>query len=125
MAKINLLPWREGLRKQRQTEFIAYTVASFVGAAVLVFLIHSLYGFWQKAQDTRNARIQTEISNLDNARLTRLKTLSVRNKIPGALFYTLDEMLKFTDHRREGRRLGVGCLFNVPHPTGKMLRVVG
>ena len=34
------------------------------------------------------------ISNLDNARLTRLKTLSVRNKIPGALFYTLDEMLK-------------------------------
>jgi len=35
-----------------------------------------------------------EISHVDNARLTRLKTLSVRNKIPGALFYTLDEMLK-------------------------------
>ncbi|MHB8058590.1 MAG: TIGR04442 family protein [Desulfuromonadaceae bacterium] len=34
-----------------------------------------------------------EISNLDNARLTRLKTLSVRNKIPGALFYTLDQLL--------------------------------
>lgn len=30
----------------------------------------------------------------ENARLTRLKTLSVRNKIPSALFYTLDEMLK-------------------------------
>ncbi|HKJ04677.1 MAG TPA: TIGR04442 family protein, partial [Geopsychrobacteraceae bacterium] len=29
-----------------------------------------------------------------NARLTRLKTLSVRNKIPSALFYTLDDMLK-------------------------------
>lgn len=35
-----------------------------------------------------------QISHVDNARLTRLKTLSVRNKIPGALFYTLDEMLK-------------------------------
>ena len=35
-----------------------------------------------------------EISHLDNARLTRLRTLSVRNKIPGALFHTLDEMLK-------------------------------
>jgi len=34
------------------------------------------------------------ISTADNARLTRLKTLSVRNKIPSALFYTLDEMLK-------------------------------
>jgi uncharacterized protein (TIGR04442 family) len=39
-----------------------------------------------------------EISPLDNARLTRLKTLSVRNKIPGALFYTLDEMLKKSRH---------------------------
>ncbi|HEU0264397.1 MAG TPA: TIGR04442 family protein [Geobacterales bacterium] len=35
-----------------------------------------------------------EINKLENARLTRLKTLSVRNKIPAALFYTLDEMLK-------------------------------
>ncbi len=35
-----------------------------------------------------------EINKLENARLTRLKTLSVRNKIPGALFYTLDELLK-------------------------------
>ncbi len=34
------------------------------------------------------------INPLENARLTRLKTLSVRNKIPAALFYTLDEMLK-------------------------------
>jgi uncharacterized protein (TIGR04442 family) len=35
-----------------------------------------------------------QITMAENARLTRLKTLSVRNKIPAALFYTLDEMLK-------------------------------
>ncbi len=35
-----------------------------------------------------------EINSLENARLTRLKTLSVRNKIPSALFYALDDMLK-------------------------------
>ena len=35
-----------------------------------------------------------EISTLDNARLTRLKTLSVRNRIPGALFHALDELLR-------------------------------
>jgi len=35
-----------------------------------------------------------EISSLDNARLTRLKTLSVRTKIPGALFQVLDKMLQ-------------------------------
>ncbi len=35
-----------------------------------------------------------EITTLENARLNRLKALSVRNKIPGALFHTLDELLK-------------------------------
>ena len=35
-----------------------------------------------------------EINKLENARLTRLKTLSVRNRIPGALFFTLDELLQ-------------------------------
>lgn len=34
-----------------------------------------------------------EINKLEIARLNRLKTLSVRNKIPDALFYPLDEML--------------------------------
>lgn len=34
------------------------------------------------------------INQMENARLTRLKTLAVRNKIPDALFYPLDEMLK-------------------------------
>lgn len=41
------------------------------------------------ACNARNA-----INPLDNARLNRLKTLSLRNKIPGALFATLDELLK-------------------------------
>ncbi len=35
-----------------------------------------------------------EINKLEIARLNRLKTLSVRNKIPDALFYPLDEMLR-------------------------------
>ncbi len=38
--------------------------------------------------------LKGSINQLENARLTRLKTLSVRNKIPSALFYTLDKMLK-------------------------------
>lgn len=38
--------------------------------------------------------LKGSINQLENARLTRLKTLSVRNKIPAALFYTLDKMLK-------------------------------
>ncbi|RNC73221.1 MAG: TIGR04442 family protein [Desulfuromonadales bacterium] len=41
-----------------------------------------------------NCHRRGEISTMENARLTRLRTLSVRNKIPGALFYALDEVLK-------------------------------
>ncbi|ACD97035.1 TIGR04442 family protein [Trichlorobacter lovleyi] len=44
-----------------------------------------------------------EISTLENARLNRLKALSVRNKIPGALFFTLDELLKKGRNLKEAR----------------------
>jgi uncharacterized protein (TIGR04442 family) len=36
---------------------------------------------------------RNDISKIENARLTRLKTLAVRTKIPDALFYHLDEIL--------------------------------
>jgi uncharacterized protein (TIGR04442 family) len=39
-------------------------------------------------------KLQGKIGAAENARLTRLKTLSVRSKIPSALFYALDEVLK-------------------------------
>jgi len=59
------------------------------------------------------------ISQLENARLTRLKTLSVRNKIPSALFYTLDELLKYDklvdldeqDYLAETRQVLEGIFF--------------
>lgn len=59
------------------------------------------------------------INQLENARLTRLKTLSVRNKIPSALFYTLDELLKYDklvdldeqDYLAETRQVLEGIFF--------------
>lgn len=41
-----------------------------------------------------NCHHKGQIDEISNARLTRLKTLSVRNKIPSALFLALDELLK-------------------------------
>ncbi|MCK4691065.1 MAG: TIGR04442 family protein [Desulfuromonadales bacterium] len=41
-----------------------------------------------------NCHWQGHVGRQQQARLTRLKTLSVRNKIPAALFLTLDEQLK-------------------------------
>lgn len=63
--------------------------------------------------------LKGSINQLENARLTRLKTLSVRNKIPSALFYTLDEMLKHDklvdldeqDYLAETRQILEGIFF--------------
>lgn len=52
-----------------------------------------------------------EISTLENARLNRLKALSVRNKIPGALFFTLDELLKKGRNLKEAGE-EAGCIAN-------------
>ena len=65
MPRINLLPWREALRKRQRQEFIL-GVAAAVGCAALVVLL----GRWQMAaaianQNERNSAIEAEIAVLD------------------------------------------------------------
>lgn len=64
MAKINLLPWREELRKDRQQEFIGIIAAVALASAALVwFVTGNVEGQW-KAQKSRNAFVQKEMSVL-------------------------------------------------------------
>lgn len=67
MARINLLPWREELRKQRKREF----GIQLVGAIILAAL-GALYWYLQvdgqiQHQNTRNDMVRREISKLDEA----------------------------------------------------------
>lgn len=64
MAKINLLPWREELRKERQQEFIGIAVAVALVAAALVWFVNSNIDGQLSAQKSRNAFIQKEMSVL-------------------------------------------------------------
>lgn len=65
MPRINLLPWREELRKQRQKQFaITGGVAVLVMAAV-VALAHAQIGAMIGYQNTRNQFLDTEIKRLD------------------------------------------------------------
>lgn len=65
MAKINLLPWRDELRKQRQQEFfVMLGIAAFVALGIwgVVHLYHTqLIEYHQ----SRNQYIQLEIDKLD------------------------------------------------------------
>jgi type IV pilus assembly protein PilN len=65
MPRINLLPWREEQRKQRQKNFAIAAVAAIV-AAGLVTLLASLYLQGRiDHQNARNQRLEQEIARLD------------------------------------------------------------
>lgn len=61
MARINLLPWREAERKERQKEFGLMVLAGALLSAFVVFGIHLLIQSQIEAQNQRNAYLQREI----------------------------------------------------------------
>jgi len=74
MAKINLLPWREELRKQKQQEFAFMSGGAAVIAALIVLLAHLHVDGMIKDQNERNAFLENEIEILDQ-RIGRIKEL--------------------------------------------------
>jgi type IV pilus assembly protein PilN len=65
MARINLLPWRAELRKQRRNEYLTI-VGAFAGLAVLVWgAVHFHFTERIEFQNERNAYLRTEIASLD------------------------------------------------------------
>lgn len=65
MAKINLLPWREELRRQRKTEFFTAMGISAVVVAVAFFLVYFYIGQLIEYQNSRNAYLEQQIALLD------------------------------------------------------------
>lgn len=74
MARINLLPWREELRKQKQREFGVLAGSALVIAALVVLFAHLHVDGMINDQNQRNAFLQKEISVL-NERIGRIKEL--------------------------------------------------
>jgi type IV pilus assembly protein PilN len=67
MPRINLLPWREEDRKRRQREFLVAMGGSFVAAVVAVVLVIFVFSQMIDEQRSRNARLTTEIAELDKS----------------------------------------------------------
>ncbi|NND45063.1 MAG: fimbrial protein [Xanthomonadales bacterium] len=74
MARINLLPWREELRRERQRQFMMSTLMTVVLGVVLVFLIGLVFDQRIRHQEARNQTIQAEINALE-ARIRRINQL--------------------------------------------------
>jgi len=65
MAKINLLPWREELRKKKKKDFLNTIALSALVAVVILALIHTYIEGLKSYQEQRNKLLQNEIALLD------------------------------------------------------------
>lgn len=81
MARINLLPWREELRKQKKKDFLT-AMGVLVGATLVSFVfvhthIQDLYAY----QEQRNQKLNDEIATLD-IKLGEIKNIEdTKNKL--------------------------------------------
>lgn len=79
MARINLLPWREELRAQRNQEF---GIIAGVTAAVAVLIIVGISAFYNQLidnQESRNQFMQAEIKKLDD-KIKAIKDLKAKKE---------------------------------------------
>lgn len=65
MAKINLLPWREELRKKKQQDFLAGIGAGVLFTALILLLVYMYIEGLKDYQNQRNTLIKNEIALLD------------------------------------------------------------
>jgi type IV pilus assembly protein PilN len=79
MTKINLLPWREDRRKQKQKEFINAMELSALIGVLIVGLIHSSIEGFKAYQAQRNQLLQSEIIVLDK-KIIEIKDIEAKKK---------------------------------------------
>ncbi|RFA31159.1 pilus assembly protein PilN [Alkalilimnicola ehrlichii] len=74
MTRINLLPWREEIRKDNRDRFLAMLGGAAVAGVIIWFAGHAYYnheiGFWE----SRNTQLQGEINAL-NREIARIRDL--------------------------------------------------
>lgn len=125
MAKINLRPWREELRAEKQQQFVVMILGAAIIAAGLAFLWKTNLEDRIAYQESRNAYIETamagldeqikEIDNLKRKRDELLARMQVIQDLQGKrpiivrvfdeLVRTLPDGLYYKDLVREGDRL--------------------
>lgn len=65
MAHINLLPWREARRQERQQQFYVALVAGFLFALGVLYFATAFANSLIEEQNSRNTFLQQEIAKLD------------------------------------------------------------
>ena len=81
MARINLLPWREEQRKERQRRFLSTLLGTVILGIAVVFLVMTVFDQKINHQQLRNGVVKKEISKLE-ARIKKIDELErIRNRL--------------------------------------------
>ena len=103
MARINLLPWREEARRERQRQFLYSLMGTLVLGAVLVLIVGVFFDQKISDQEARNQRIQVEINRLEQ-RIARISELEeTRARRPDTHMHATMNSNAMTDDDDDGR----------------------
>ena len=110
MAHINLLPWRDELRKQKQQQFIVVGAGSAIMGALLVLLAHmQMEGLIEK-QNQRNKFLDREIAELD----TKIAKIKDMEKTKSALLARMDIIQQLQRSRPQSVHLMDQLVYTLP-----------
>jgi len=129
MAKINLLPWREEIRKQKQREFVISAAGGALLAALIVLLAHFHIDGLIDNQNQRNAFLKAQIAVLDQ-RIGRIRELE---KMKADLLARMNVIQELQRSRPESvhlmdelvRTLPDGVYLNAFTQKGRSLELAG
>jgi type IV pilus assembly protein PilN len=97
MAKINLLPWREDLRKQKQKDFFNAMLLSVLVGFIILGMVHTYIEGLKEYQEQRNQLLQNEIALLDK-KIVEIKNIEEKKR---KLLAKIDLIQKLQESRPE------------------------
>jgi type IV pilus assembly protein PilN len=97
MAKINLLPWREEQRKQKQKDFLASMGLSALATIGVLFAAHMYIDGLKEYQGQRNQLLEAEIKQLD-LQIEKIKDIE---ETKSKLLAKIDVIQKLQESRPE------------------------
>lgn len=109
MARINLLPWRADLKKQKQRDFISAGGLAVLLMVVIMFAVHMYIEKLKEHQEQRNQILKNEIAVLDqkireikaieekkNMLLTKIEVIQKLQESRPLIVHLFDELTKTT-----------------------------
>ncbi|MBL4606567.1 MAG: PilN domain-containing protein [Pseudomonadales bacterium] len=142
MTKINLLPWREELRKKKRQEFFTILAGTVIVGALLIFLGNSIIAGNISHQNGRNQYLTTEIKKLDekieaikdlqsrrNQLVERMKVIQNLQGNRPVIVHLLDELTRtvpdgvyYTKATRTGNKLTLEGIAETNNKISKLMR---